>query len=76
MSSKNSAKRRNGKISTITTKTVIFNTAVSDDVYILTPEEERMIETVEAELDASLRIPHDIVMKETREWLSHPKRSK
>ncbi len=41
---------------------------IEDDVYILTPEEEEMIEAAEAELDAGLGIPHDIVMKEIREW--------
>jgi hypothetical protein len=40
-----------------------------EDVYVLTPEEEQMIAEAEAELDAGLGIPDEIVRKETLEWL-------
>jgi predicted transcriptional regulator len=40
-----------------------------ENIYILTPEEEQMIDEGEAELDAGLGIPAEQVHKEIREWL-------
>ncbi|MDR2755454.1 MAG: hypothetical protein LBC20_07075 [Planctomycetaceae bacterium] len=41
----------------------------NESIYILTPEEEQMIDEAEAELDAGLGIPAEEVHKEIREWL-------
>jgi hypothetical protein len=43
----------------------------NEDIYILTPEEEQMIDEAELELDAGLGIPAEEVHKEIREWLYH-----
>ncbi|GHT37757.1 hypothetical protein FACS189427_11130 [Planctomycetales bacterium] len=40
-----------------------------EDVYIISPEEEQIIDESEAELDAGLGIPLEIFKKNTREWL-------
>ena len=42
---------------------------VAEDVYVLTPEEEKMIDEAEAELDAGLGIPAEDFHKETQAWL-------
>jgi hypothetical protein len=44
-----------------------------ENIYILTPEEEQMIDEGEAELDAGLGIPYEVFKQETREWLNHLK---
>jgi hypothetical protein len=41
-----------------------------EDIYVLTPEEEQMIDEAEAELDAGLGIPLETFKKNTHEWLS------
>ncbi len=43
----------------------------ADDVYILTPEEEEMIEAAEAELDAGLGISGAEFRRRTRECLDN-----
>ncbi|MDR2706854.1 MAG: hypothetical protein LBC02_13830 [Planctomycetaceae bacterium] len=44
-----------------------------ENIYILTPEEEQMIDEAEAELDAGLGISYEVFKQETREWLNHLK---
>ncbi|MDR2706852.1 MAG: hypothetical protein LBC02_13820 [Planctomycetaceae bacterium] len=39
------------------------------NIYVLTPEEEQMIDEAEEELDVGLGIPAEEIHKEMREWL-------
>ncbi len=41
----------------------------TDDVYILTPEEEMLVEQGIKSLDAGLGIPYEVFHMETQEWL-------
>jgi hypothetical protein len=41
----------------------------NENIYVLTPEEEQMIDEAESEFNAGLGIPAEEVHKEIREWL-------
>lgn len=47
----------------------LLDEIASDGVYVLTPEEEKMITESIKSLDSGLGIPGEVVHKETREWL-------
>ena len=53
----------------MSTMELIDEIQTEDDVYELTPEEERLIDEGLAELDAGLGIPGEEVERQTREWL-------
>ncbi|MDR2755456.1 MAG: hypothetical protein LBC20_07085 [Planctomycetaceae bacterium] len=57
---------------TAETKELLHNK--NENIYVLTPEEEQIIDEAEAELDAGLGIPYDVFKQETREWLNHLKK--
>jgi hypothetical protein len=53
-------------------KELLYNK--NENIYILTPKEEQMIDEAEKELDAGLGISYDVFKQKTREWLNHLKK--